>query len=402
MEVFSYKAKDKEGKAVVGSVEAASEKKAASLLRKRGFLVISLSKKGKKFSLGRILAQFKRISFSDIVAFTGQLSTMINAGLPLPDALEILKRQFKNPALSKMIREIADDVEVGSSLTQTLKKYPQHFSPIYISLIEAGEASGKVGEVLERLSDNLEKQRAFKGKVKGAMVYPTIIMIGMGIVIFIMMSFVIPKLTSLYKEFNISLPLPTQILISVSSLFASFWWLILILVFGGFFLFHSWKRTYLGKKTCDSFLLSMPVFGEINKKLTLVEFSRTLGVLVGAGVPILEALEILSTSVESVIYGQAIRNIIKGVEKGFPLGTLISADAAFPPILGQMVTVGEETGKLDESLLKISSYFEQEGDEAVKGLTTALEPIIMIVLGIGVGFVVMSIILPIYNLTAQF
>ena len=402
MEVFSYKAKNQQGRTVFGSVEAANEKKAVSLLRKKGLLVISLTKKGEGVSLRKILNKFKRVSFADIVAFTRQLSTMVSAGLPLTDALEILKTQFKNPALARMITHIADDIQAGNSLSEALKKYPQHFSPIYLSLVKAGEASGKINEVLERLSDNLEKQQTFRGKVKGAMIYPTIILVGMGVVIFIMMSFVVPRLTDLYKEFNIKLPLTTQILISVSSFFASFWWLILISVFGAFFLFQSWKKTPLGKKMWDSLMLSLPIFGEINKKLVLVDFSRTLGILVGAGVPILEALKILGSSIGNVLYQEAIEKVAKGIERGFPLGTLLLADSLFPQVLGQMVTVGEETGKLDEALFKISSYFEQESDQAVKGLTTALEPLIMVVLGVGVGFVVMSIILPIYNLVSQF
>lgn len=402
MQLFTYKAKDGEGKTITGSVEAGSEKKAATLLRKKGFLVISLSQKKKIVALGSFLTKLKRVSFSDVVTFTRQLSTMVGAGLPLPDTLEILKGQFKNPALTKMIKNIADDIEAGGSLSDTLKKYPQHFSAIYISLIEAGEASGKISDVLERLSDNLEKQRSFKGRMKGAMIYPTIIAVGMGIVVFIMMSFVVPKLTSLYKEFNIVLPLPTRILIFVSSIFASFWWLILALVIGGFFLFGVWKKTPLGRRAWDSLMLALPIFGEINKKLILVEFARTLGILAGAGVPILEALNILSSSIGNAIYTMAIEKIAHGVERGLPLGTLLLADPVFPPVLGQMVVVGEETGKLDETLLNISGYFEQEGDQAVKGLTTAMEPIIMVVLGVGVGFIVLSIILPIYNLTAQF
>lgn len=399
---FSYQAKDNQGKTIRGIVEAPNEKKAAHLLREKGLLVISLVSTEKQFSLKRVLDKFKKVSFSDIVSFTNQLSTMITAGLPLLDALEILKTQFKNPVLNKMIGEIADDIRGGSSLTEVLKKYPQHFSPTYICLIEAGEASGKLSEVLERLSDNLEKQRSFKGKIKGAMIYPTIVMSAMGVVIFIMMSFVVPKLSSLYEDFDIPLPLHTQILISFSSFFASFWWLILILVLAGAFLFNSWKKTPFGKKIYDSFLLSIPIFSEINKKMILVEFTRTLGVLVGAGVPILSALKILSSSVENVVYEEAINRVGQGVERGFPLGTLLLADPVFPPILGQMAIVGEETGKIDEALFKISSYFEQEGDRAVKGLTTALEPIIMIILGVGVGFLVMSIIVPIYNLTGQF
>jgi len=399
---FSYQAKDKQGKTVKGVVEALNEKKAVHLLRKRGLLVITLTSIEKQLNLGRLLNRFKKVSFSDTVSFTRQLSTMVNAGLSLTDTLELLTTQFKNPALTKMIKEIADDIEGGSSLVKALKKHPRSFSATYISLVEAGEASGNLGQILERLAENLEKQKRTRGKIKGAMIYPTIIFIGMAAVVFIMMVVVVPKLTILYKDMNIDLPLSTQILISVASFCAKFWWLILISTAGTSFLFVSWKKTALGKKMFDSFTLAIPLFGELTKKLILVEFTRTLGVLVNAGVPILKGLNIVSASLENVAYQEGIKKAAKGVERGVPLGVLISENPIFPPILGQMITVGEETGKVDETLFKISSYFEQEGDEAIKGLTTALEPIIMIILGVGIGFVVLSIIVPIYQLTSSF
>lgn len=398
---FSYKAKDRQGKTIKGVVEAPSDQKAVYLLRKRGFLVISLTPVEKQLALS-LFSKFKRVSFSDIVAFTRQLSTMVSAGLPLTDALELLTTQFKNPALTKMIKEITDDIEGGSSLSKALKRHPQRFPPTYISLVESGEASGNLNEILERLAENLEKLRATKGKLKSAMIYPVIIFIGMAVVVFIMMTVVVPKLTVLYEGMNIDLPLATKILISVSSFFAKFWWLILLSLGGMAFLFASWRKTAIGKRMFDSLMLSLPIFGEMNKKLILAEFTRTLGILIRSGVPILKGLNIVSSSLANVIYQEGIDQAIKGVEKGIPLGSLLARNPAFPPILGQMVTVGEETGKVDETLLKISSYFEQEGDEAIKGLTTALEPIIMVIMGVGIGFVVLSIIIPIYKLTSSF
>jgi len=399
---FSYHAKDKTGKTIKGIVEAGNEKKAAALLRKRDLLVISLTPIEKQLGLSSLLSKLKRVSDNDIAAFTRQLSTMVNAGLPLTDSLELLTTQFKNPALRKVIKEITDDIQGGSSLSGALKKHSHSFSPTYVSLIEAGEASGNLNQILERLADNLEKSRATKGKLKSAMVYPMIIFIGMAVVVFIMMTVVMPKLTILYQDMNIELPLTTKLLISTSSIFAKFWWLILLAIGGLIFLFVSWKKTAMGKKMFDKIMLSLPIFGEVSKKLILVEFARTLGVLIGAGVPILKALKIVSSALTNVIYQDGIDQAAKGVEKGVPLGTLLSRNPIFPPILGQMVTVGEQTGKVDETLLRISAYFEQEGDEAVKGLTTALEPIIMVMMGVGIGFVVLSIIVPIYKLTSSF
>jgi len=399
---FSYKAKDKQGNTVKGVVEAGSEQKAVNLLRKRGLLVLSLTSIEKQLGLENLLGKFKRVSFSDVATFTRQLSTMISAGLPLTDSLELLTTQFKNPALTKMLKEIADDIQGGSSLSKALKKYPKSFSQTYISLVNAGEASGNLNEILERLADNLEKLRATKGKLKSAMIYPVIIFIGMAVVVFIMMTVVVPKLTVLYEGMNLELPLSTKVLISVSSFFVKFWWLILISLAGGSVLFKSWQKTPIGRRMADSFILKTPIFGEVTKKMILVEFTRTLGVLVGAGVPILKGLNIIGAALDNVIFEEGIDEAAKGVEKGIPLGSLLSRNPIFPPILGQMVAVGEETGKVDETLFKISSYFEQEGDEAIKGLTTALEPIIMVMMGVGIGFVVLSIILPIYKLTSSF
>lgn len=399
---FSYRAKDKEGKTVEGVVEAINEKKASILLRKRGLLLLALKPLAKEISVLGFLKKLSGVTFSDIVAFTRQLATMVSAGLPLTNALELLTTQFKNETLAKMIKEIAADIEGGSSLSKALKKHPQYFSATYLSLVEAGEASGNINQILERLAENLEKQRATRGKLKSAMIYPTIIFISMAVVVFIMMTVVVPKLTILYQDMNIDLPLTTQIVILAANFFANFWWLVLIFIAGFVFLFNAWRKTAVGRKMFDAFVLAIPIFGKVNKKLILVEFTRTLGILVGSGVPILRSLNILAQSLGNVIFKEGINKAALGVEKGHPLGKMISSDPIFPPILGQMVTVGEETGKVDETLLKISVYFEQEGDEAIKALTTALEPIIMVVLGIGVGFVILSIIVPIYKLTASF
>lgn len=399
---FRYKCKNKtKGDIVTGLVEAASDKQAVTLLRSQGFFVISLSAVTPSL-FSQLSLRFSRVSFNDIVHFTQQLSTMITAGLSLTESLNILKVQTTNAAFSKIISEILKEVEGGASFSQALEKYPQYFSQIYVSLLKAGEASGKLQTVLERLASNMEKQREFRSKTRGALVYPVIILIAMVVVIFIMMTFVVPKLTDLYKDFGTELPPTTKLLMFISSFFVHFWWLLIILIWGGIILFRAWKKTPIGARMLDHFLFQLPIWGNLKKQIVLTEFTRTLAILASAGIPILESLEIVGGAVNSVVYQDDLKEVAKQVEKGFPLGLPISQNPRFPPILGQMVTVGEETGKLDETLNKLSNFFEAESEQGIKTLTTAMEPLIMVVLGVGVGFVVISILMPIYNLTSQF
>jgi type IV pilus assembly protein PilC len=257
-------------------------------------------------------------------------------------------------------------------------------------------------KVLTRLAETMEAQREFNSKVKGAMIYPVIIVIGMIIVSGVMMVVVIPKLTDLYKDFNIELPLTTKILVAVSNFVIHFWWLIIFGSIGLSVAFGKWKKTPQGERLLDTYILKVPVFGNLQKKIILVEFTRTLSMLLSAGIHILDALRILKNSLGNVLFRDAIDDVAKKVEKGFSLGDTFKSHQEFPPIVSQMMKVGEETGKMDDTLLKLSIYFQSETENLVKGLTTAIEPIIMVFLGIGVGFIVISVITPIYNLTAQF
>lgn len=401
MKRFNYKAKDKNGRLVTGEVEAANLDTAAKLVRGKGLYVISISAKiDSPFSL---IKRFReRITSGDVTTFTRQLSTMINAGLPIIEGLLILRSQTKGP-MQKIIAQILADVEAGESLSGAIGKHPQIFTPTYIALIKSGEIGGVMDTVLARLAENMEKQEEFRGKVKGALIYPTVIVVGMVIVSFIMMIFVIPRLTSLYSDFNAKLPLPTQILIGISNFFIRFWPIVLVLVGGGFYILKLYGSTAAGRRKIDEWKFKIPVFGELQKQIILTELTRTLSLMVGAGVPILEALNITSGVVGNVVVSEALKDSAKQVEKGFPIAYSFGKHPeAFPFILSQMVAVGEETGKMDEVLTKISHIFEVESDEKVKGLTSAIEPVVMVLLGLGVGFLVIAVILPIYNLTSQF
>jgi len=401
MKRFNYKAKDKAGKLVTGEVEAVNINEAARLVRSRGLYVISIT--AKIDSPFAIIKRFReRITISDVAAFTRQLSTMINAGLPITEALLILRSQSKK-SMQRIVAQLLADVEAGESFSNALNRHPKVFNKTYMSLVKSGEVGGVLDAVLLRLADNLEKQQEFGSKVKGALIYPVIIIVGMVIVTFVMMIFVIPKMMSLYADFNAELPLPTKILIGISNLFIKYWFVVILLLGIGLYVFKLYRATPNGRRKIDELLFKIPVYGELQRQIILTELTRTLSLMVGSGVPILEALNITSEVVGNTMVSEALKDSAKQVEKGFPIAFAFSRHPeAFPFLLSQMIAVGEETGKMDEVLTKISRIFEIESDEKVKGLTAAIEPIVMVVLGLGVGFLVIAVILPIYNLTSSF
>jgi len=401
MAFFAYKARDENGQSVSGLVESPSERAAARLLREKKLFIIRLTAVRDRSGLSGVLTLFRRVKFGEIVNFTQQLSTMIIAGLSLPDSLSILRSQTNNPLLARMLDDVSAQIIAGVNLADALARYPKYFSPIYVALVRAGEASGTLDKVLARLAETMENEREFRGKVSGAMVYPAIILVGMTVVIFIMMTVVIPKLTELYKDFGTALPASTQFLITLSSFFVKFWWIMIAIIVGGFYLLKRWRQTPFGELLYDSLVLKIPLFGDLKRKIILVEFTRTLAMLVASGIHILDGLRILTDSLDNVLFRNAVAQAATRVEKGFPLGESFSQYAVFPPIVSQMMRVGEETGKLDDTLTKISRYFQTESERLVKGLTTAIEPVIMVMLGVGVGFIVISVITPIYNLTSQ-
>ncbi len=401
MKRFNYKAKDSAGRVVTGEVEAADMGSAAKLIKGKGFFVISLTPKiDNPLSLLRRMRE--KITGADVATFTRQLSTMINAGLPITEGLLILRSQSKK-SMQRVVAQLLADVEAGDSFSNALSKHPKIFGKTYIALVKSGEVGGVLDAVLLRLADNLEKQQEFGSKVKGALIYPVIIVVGMVLVSAIMMIFVIPKLLSLYSDFNATLPLPTKILIGMSSFFVKYWFIILALGGIALYVLKLYKATPEGRRKIDELIFKIPVYGELQRQIILTELTRTLSMMVGAGVSILESLHITSEVVGNTLISDALIDAANQVEKGFPIAFAFSRHPeAFPFILSQMVAVGEETGKMDEVLTKISHIFEVESDEKVKGLTAAIEPIVMVVLGLGVGFLVIAVILPIYNLTSSF
>lgn len=397
---FLYKAKDIQGNEHTGSIEAPDVHSAVATIRRKALIVISLAPK--THPVNRLLDRFiNRVSFTEVVILTRQLAVMVSSGLVLSEAIDILEEQQTNKTLKKALDDISQDIKGGLTLAQALSKYPEIFSHLYINLVKAGEASGKLDLVLLQMADGLEKQREFQSKIKGAMIYPAVVISMMVVVVIIMMVFVIPKLLTLYQQSTIELPLPTKILITTSNLFVNFWWLGLIILIGGYIGLHRWKKTPEGNLFFGKLILQIPIVGKVVTNVTLTDFNRTFGLLTSAGIPLLDSIGIVSDLTDNPVFNNALKESYAGVEKGLPFSTLLTANI-FPKIISQMVRVGEETGKVDEIFLKLADYFESESDHMVKNLTTAIEPIVVIILGVGVGFLVISIILPIYKLTTSF
>lgn len=397
---YSYKAV-KENKATSGTIEADTQEKAMAYLRSGGLIILELHEKSRPVA-GSITSLLSRVGFGDVVDMTRQLAIMLNSGLTIIDSLDILKRQAVKPAYLKLIESIDSDVRAGLSFSNSLKKYPKQFNNLYISLVKAGEASGKLDEILVKLADTLEQQRTFKSKVKGAMVYPLIVICAMGMVMFVMITFVIPKLLEVYKEFNVTLPAATRFLIFVSDIFTKFWPLIIITLVLGIFGLLKMYKSKTGKLFMDKLTLKLPIVNKVIKVSALVDTTRTLSILIGAGVSILEALDIITETTSNVIYQNALHQIRSNIEQGGTLGGAMENAHVFPPILVQMTSVGEQTGHLDETLGHLAKYFENESEVAIKAMTTLIEPVILIVLGVGVMFVVIAVITPIFSLSSSF
>ncbi len=400
MPIYKYTAKNEFGETIKGKVEAKNTNQAANALISRSLLIINI-KPIAEGSFGFIQSKLMGVKDDDLVNFTRQLSTMIGAGLPLATSLVILQEQAK-PAMAAVVTKLLKDVESGKSFAEALKEHPDVFSRVYIQLVRAGEIGGVLESVLERLALTLEKQKDFAAKTKGAMIYPIIVLFAMLIVGFIMMVFVLPQLTEMYRDFGADLPLPTRILMGVSGLMASYWWAMFIVGIVFFLIFRTWVKTEAGEHHFDKFLNKIPIYGVLRTKIILTEFARTLSLLLSAGVSLLEALDIVGNALESVTYRDAVKEAKKEIERGLSLSAAIEIKEVFPSLLPQMIQVGEETGRIDEILFKLSEYYEKESEYAVKNLTTAIEPLIMIVLGAGVGFMVVSIMMPIYSLSSQF
>ncbi len=399
MAEYLYKARDLTGNLKTGEITAENESNAAELLAGHKLVLTRLSpKSANAIDLAKFLNSLNRVKAKDRVIFTRQLGTMVKSGLPIVQALHVLAEQTSNKKFEAIIGEMAAAIEGGSSFSAALGKYPKIFDRVYVNLVRAGEASGKLDETLDRLATQQEKSYRLAGKIQGALLYPGFVFVALIGATILMLIVVIPPLKSIFTESGAQLPLPTRILISMSDALLKFWYLFIIGVVGLVFGARWYLGTGQGHAGWDRLKLRMPVFGGLFRKIYISRMTRTLATLVGSGVSILEALEIVADSVGNSVYAKALHEAAKQVEGGVPLSTPLKANPAFPPLVPQMVSVGEQTGKMDQVLTKLADFYEEEVDTVTKNISTLMEPIIMVVMGVAVGGLLIAILLPIYSL----
>jgi type IV pilus assembly protein PilC len=389
------------GKKVTAEVQADSEASAVRLISEQGLSPLDISIKASG-SNGLLSKLTNRIAIKDKILFSRQLSTLINAGLPLTQSLRMVLGQTKNPALKSVISSLIADVEAGSSFGAALKKHPRVFNMIFTSLVDAGEASGTLDTSLDRLSLQQEKDAEIMSKVRGAMVYPILVMVVMvGVVSFMLVS-VLPQVQELYKGFgNIQLPLLTRVLLALSHIVKKFWWIVLLS--GGVTVFFAgnWSRTTSGKRFFDRLLMRTPPIGQLFMKLYMARFARTGTTLVASGVPLLQVLDITADAVDNVIVGDSIRAAIEKVKGGKSLADAIQGDPSFLELVPNMLRIGEQSGQIEQMMAKTADYFEKEVDEQIKTVSTIIEPILMVVLGVIAITIVSAILVPIYALVGK-
>ncbi len=394
---FKYIVKDQSGKTATSSVESQNRDSAIELLRKQGLTIISLDEG--KVSGAKVEQFAKKVKLDDLVIFSRQLSTMVEAGIPLVNVLDILSQQIEKKGFAAIIKKIRDDVEAGSSFSQALTRHPGVFSTLYINMVRAGESSGMLDEILNRVATYLEKTSALQRKVKSAMVYPVaVISISIVITIFLLVK-VVPTFQGIFDLLGGDLPLPTQILILVSSILRKWFIFGLISIIVLIIAITRYAKTEKGKLFFDGLILKLPVFGDLVRKVSVAKFSRTLSTLVKSGVPILGSLDIVAKTSGNKVVEVAVNNSKNAVREGKNLAEPLSKSAVFPPMVVRMISVGEQAGELEKMLSKIADFYDEQVDAAVAGLTSIIEPMIILFLGIVVGGIVLSIFMPIFKIT---
>jgi len=392
MPTYTYTARAVNGELKTSTIDAPSREEVVAQLRRQRMSVVKVDEQAKKVKTRG------SIKMRDIVIFTRQFSTMINAGLPLVQALDILAKQTENKVLSEVTRAVVFDVESGHTVADALAKHPNAFSDLYVNMVAAGEAGGILDTILMRLATFMEKNDALVRKVKGAMIYPGVIMSVAFIAICVLLIFVIPVFESMFGSVGLALPLPTRIVIGMSRFLKGYWWLLGGTVGGGFMLLKRYYATSDGKLNIDKLMLKMPVLGDVLRKSAVSRFTRTLGTLISSGVSILDGLEITAKTAGNRVIQDAIMQSRASIAGGDTIAAPLQKSAVFPPMVISMIAVGEQTGGLDEMLSKIADFYDEEVDAAVSGLLSLLEPIMIVFLGIVVGGMVVAMYLPIFDM----
>ncbi len=389
--VFAWEGKDRSGKTVRGEIRAAGESQVKATLRRQGVIPVKIEKR--RMRAGR------SIKPKDIALFTRQLATMMKAGVPLLQAFDIVGRGNTNPSITKLLNDLRSDVETGTSLNGAFRKYPMYFDSLYCNLVEAGEAAGILEALLDRLALYMEKTEAIKSKIKSALMYPISVIVVAFVVVAVIMIFVIPAFKEVFTSFGADLPGPTLFVMGMSEMFVKWWWLIFgVLGGGGFFFLQAWRRSEKVQMFMDRLLLQLPIFGELVEKSAVARWTRTLATMFAAGVPLVEALDSVGGAAGNSVYMLATEKIQQEVSTGTSLTTAMTNANVFPSMVLQMCAIGEESGSIDHMLGKAADFYEQEVDDMVAGLSSLMEPIIIVFLGGIIGGIVVSMYLPIFKL----
>ena len=389
--IYAWEGKDKSGKTVRGELRAGGEAIVTVTMRRQGVLVTKVKKKAMRSG--------RKITDKDISMFTRQLATMMKAGVPLLQSFDIVSKGHSNPSMAKLIQDLRGDIETGTSLNNAFRKYPLYFDPLFCNLVGAGEQAGILEDLLTRLAIYKEKTIAIKGKIKSALMYPISIMGIAFIVTSVIMIWVVPAFKSVFSSFGADLPAPTLFVMAVSEFFVAWWWAIFGGLFGAiYFFFQTWQRSAKMQRFMDLTLLKAPIFGAVIRKAAIARWTRTLATMFAAGVPLVEALDSVGGAAGNALYFEATKRIQNEVSTGTSLTAAMQNANVFPPIVTQMVAIGEESGALDSMLSKVAQFFEDEVDEAVAALASLMEPLIMVILGVLIGGLVIAMYLPIFKL----
>lgn len=394
---FTYKAKTADGEETSGTIESEDLSGARQALAKKDFFVTEIQSRGdqvKAFS-----GFFRRVPLREKTAFIKEMSVMIKAGLPIVRALDSLQEQAKNPLMREVIANASKEIRGGETLSNSLAQYPQVFPELYTSLIASGEKSGNLDKVLDRLALDMEKSYALSNKIRGAMTYPIFVFVVMILILIAMLVFVLPQLKTLFEDIDTELPFTTKMLLASSDNFIHYWWIFLIVAIGLIWVVRTYYQTIRGKHNIDLLKIKVWLFGPINQKIYLAQFSRTLDTLIASGMPILSTFDILEKTVGNQIYAEEIKKARDEIEGGSTISNALSHSPYFPSLVTQLIQVGEESGKITTTLQTVNSFLENEVDTATKSMSSLIEPILIVIMGVGAGFIVTAIILPIYSLT---
>jgi type IV pilus assembly protein PilC len=387
---YSWEGKDKTGKVIKGEMRSAGEASVSAQLRRQGITVTKIKKSASRGG---------KVAEKDIALFTRQLATMLKSGVPLLQAFDIVGKGHDNPAVARLLLDIKTDVETGSSLEQSFRKFPLYFDDLYCNLIGAGEAAGILDTLLDRLATYKEKIQAIKGKIKSALFYPVSIIVVAFVITAVIMIFVIPSFKELFTNFGADLPYPTMVVIAISDFFVAYWWAIFAVVGGSLYgFFYAWKRNKTLQRHMDQLMLKIPIFGPVVRKASIARWARTLSTMFAAGVPLVEAFDSVAGAAGNAVYYDATKDIQREVTSGTSLTVAMQNTNVFPSMVLQMVAIGEESGALDAMLSKVADFFEAEVDDAVEALSSLMEPLIMVVLGSLIGGMVVAMYLPIFKI----